>query len=80
MYQPTVPLPSPPCRPDQDLGLVRDYLVDNLTGEAAPRLHFVSHHSCQELRTELAELASATNGHFHSVCLEAGNNEEMVSV
>ncbi len=59
---------------------MRDYLVDTLSGEAAPRLHFVSHHSCQELQAELAELASATNGHFHSVCMEAENNEEVVSV
>ena len=53
--------------PDQDLGLVGDYLVECLTGEEVPELHLVSHHGCQELRTSLAALASATNGHYHSV-------------
>ena len=55
------------CRPDQDLCIVRDYLVDTLSGENSPRLHFVSFNSPSgTLRTSLSAMATETGSHFHS--------------
>lgn len=68
-------------RPDQDLGVVKDFLVDSLTGESSPRLHIVGFHtSTTSLRHWLVELAEETHAHYHSVEECESVEGEMVSV
>ena len=55
-------------RPDQDVGVVQDFLVDSLTGESSPQLHIVGFHtSTPSLRHWLAGLAEETHARYHSV-------------
>ena len=57
-------------RPNQDMSVIKDYMVDTLSAANSPKLHLVAYHcSSDHLKTSLSQIAKETHGHFHSISI-----------